>query len=268
MPDPDREVPLGGLITAAVRVGNTVRRPAAPGTAVAAALLRYLESARFAGAPRYLGCDDRGRSVLTWIEGWCPRQHEERLIDDSALRAVGALLRRFHDAVAGYDPSGAAAGFEEGPHARGPGQLVCHGDVAPRNTVFRDGLPVAFIDWDGAWISDPLWEVGHAMWQFAPLRPDSGLRATGWPQIPDRLARAAALADGYRLCRDARRAVPALITPMISGCADSVVAKARSGQRAFARLVDDGVLDDLDQEARYAAAQEAALRRRLLGSCP
>jgi len=42
MPDPDREVPLGGLITAAVRVGNTVRRPAAPGTAVAAALLRYL----------------------------------------------------------------------------------------------------------------------------------------------------------------------------------------------------------------------------------
>jgi hypothetical protein len=44
------------------------------------------------------------------------------------------------------------------------------------------------------------------MWQFAPLRPDSGLRATGWPQIPDRLARAAALADGYRLGRDARAA--------------------------------------------------------------
>jgi hypothetical protein len=43
--------------------------------------------------------------------------------------------------------------------------------------------------------------------------------------------RAGALADGYRLGRDARRAVPALIAPMIRGCADSVVAKARSGQR-------------------------------------
>ena len=127
---------------------------------------------------------------------------------------------------------------------------------------------MALIDWDGAWISDPLWEVAHAMWQFAPLWPDSGLRSTGWPQIPDRMGRAAALADGYRLRRDARRAVPALIAPMISGCADSVVAKAQSGQRAFARLIDDGVLDDLDQEARYAAAQEAPLRRRLLASCP
>ena len=128
--------------------------------------------------------------MLTWIEGWCPRQDDEYLIDATALRAVGALLRRYRrDAAAGYDPSGAAAGFEEGPRTRAPGQLVCHGDVAPRNTIFRDGLPVAFIDWDGAWISDPLGEVGHAMWQFVPLRPDSRLRSarlaaesrTGWP---------------------------------------------------------------------------------------
>jgi hypothetical protein len=268
MPDRDREVPLGGMITAAVRAGSTVRRPVAPGAVAVAALLRYLESAGFTGAPRHLGRDDRDRSVLTWIEGWCPSQDEEHLIDATALRAVGALLRRYHDAVAGYDPSGAAAGFEEGPRTRAPGQLVCHGDVAPRNTIFRDGLPVAFIDWDGAWISDALWEVGHAMWQFAPLRPDRRLRSAGWPEIPDRSARAAALADGYRLGRDARQAVPALIAPMISGCAASVTAKARSGQRAFARLIDDGVLDDLDQEARYAAAQEASLRDRLLASCP
>lgn len=268
MPDRDREKPLGGLITAAVRAGNTVRRPAVPGMAAVAALLTHLESAGFAGAPRYLGRDDRGRSVLTWIEGWCPRRDEEHLIDATALSAVGALLRRYHDAVAGYDPSGAAAGFEEGPHVRAPGQLVCHGDVAPRNTIFRDGLPVAFVDWDGAWISDPLWEVAHALWQFAPLRPDTGLRSAGWPHIPDRLARAAALADGYRLGRDARRTVPALIAPMISGCAASVVAKAGSGQPAFAHLIEDGVLGALEQEARYAAAQEAPLRRRLLASCP
>jgi hypothetical protein len=102
------------------------------------------------------------------------------------------------------------------------------------------------------------------MWQFAPLWPDTGLRAAGWPQIPDRLGRAAALADGYRLGPDSRRAVPALIAPIISGCAASVVAKAQAGQAAFARLIDEGVLDELDQEARYAAAQEAPLRRRLL----
>src|SRR5262249_18259052 len=137
MPDRDREMPLGGLITEAVRAGNTVRRSAAPGTASATALLAHLEAAGFARAPRDRGRDHRGRSVLTWIDGWCPRQDEEHLIEPTALRAVGSLLRRYHDAVADYDPSGAAAEFEEGPRARAPGQLVCHGDVAPRNTIFR-----------------------------------------------------------------------------------------------------------------------------------
>jgi hypothetical protein len=137
--DPEEQLP--GVITAAVRIGPTVHRPAVP---VADALLTHLEAAGFTGAPRYLGRDEQGRSVLSWLEGWCPGQHEDHLIGEPALRAVGALLRRYHDAVAGYHPAGSGAEFEEGPRARGPGQLVCYGDIAPRNTVFRDGLPVAF----------------------------------------------------------------------------------------------------------------------------
>src|ERR1700722_4264167 len=205
------EVPLGGAITGAVRVGATVRGPAVP---TADALLTFLESARFDGAPRYLGRDAAGRSVLSWVEGWCPARAEEHLIGEPALHAVGRLLRRYHDVVAGYQP-GPSAVFEEGPQALRPGQVVGHGDIAPRNTVFRDGMPVAFIDWDGAWIADPLWDVGYAIWQFAPLSPDDALRGLGWPEPPDRLARAAALADGYGLDRAARRELPATIAPMI-----------------------------------------------------
>jgi hypothetical protein len=58
MPDRDREMPLGGLITAAVRAGNTVRRPAAPGAAAVAALLAHLESAGLA--------EDIGYSLPSW----------------------------------------------------------------------------------------------------------------------------------------------------------------------------------------------------------
>jgi Ser/Thr protein kinase RdoA (MazF antagonist) len=271
----DPEEPLRGLITAAVRVGPTVRRPAVP---VADALLTHLEAVGFTGAPRYLGRDEQDRSVLSWVDGWCPTQPEDHLISEEALHAVGALLRRYHDAVADYRPAGPAAEFEEGPRVREPGQVVCHGDIAPRNTVFRGGLPVAFIDWDGIWISDPLWDVGYAIWQFAPLRDDAGVRKTGWPNLPDRLARAAALADGYGLDRAARERVPAWIAPMIRACAASIVAKAEAGQPAFVRLANGvegagqarapgeagGVLADMEAEARYAASQEPALRRRLL----
>lgn len=118
--------------------------------------------------------------------------------------------------------------------------------------MFADGLPVAFVDWDGAFYADPLWDVGYALWQFAPLRPDSSLRADGWPALPDRLARARALADGYRLGRPARQALPATIAPMIRQCAAAVAAKARAGQPAFARLVRAGVLDELSRDAQYA----------------
>lgn len=254
------EVPLRGLITGAVRVGNTVRRPAVP---AADALLTYLETAGFTGAPRCLGRDAQGRSVLSWIDGWCPEPGEQRLVSVAAVGAVGALLRRYHDAVAGYEPP-AATPFPEGPRARSPGQIVCHGDIAPRNTVFRDGMPVAFIDWDGAWISDPLWDVGYAIWQFAPLQDDDAVLACGWPRVPDRMARAAALADGYRLDRAARRALPAAIAPMIDQCAGSVEAKARAGEPAFAQLAAKGIPALMRREAGWAASQQPALRARLL----
>jgi tRNA A-37 threonylcarbamoyl transferase component Bud32 len=47
------------------------------------------------------------------------------------------MLRRFHDATARCALAGSA-------------EVVCHGDVSPCNTVFRNGLPVALIDFDAA----------------------------------------------------------------------------------------------------------------------
>jgi hypothetical protein len=59
------EIPLsGGDVTeGVVRVGDTVRRPVGPHSQLVHALLAYLESAGFEGAPRFLGIDgvNRGR---------------------------------------------------------------------------------------------------------------------------------------------------------------------------------------------------------------
>jgi len=68
--DPEEETPLeGGGLTEVVRVGESVRRTAGSWTPAVHALLRHLESARFAGAPRSRGIDERGREVLTWVDG-------------------------------------------------------------------------------------------------------------------------------------------------------------------------------------------------------
>ncbi len=44
-----------------------------------------------------------------------------------------------HNCVAGF---AAGSGFAECPQAVGPGQVVCHGDIAARNTVFAGGRAV------------------------------------------------------------------------------------------------------------------------------
>ena len=67
-----RETPLVGGTTNAgrvSRVGDTVRRPDRATSASTKALLDHLEGVGFAGAPRYLGTDEDGREVLSYIPG-------------------------------------------------------------------------------------------------------------------------------------------------------------------------------------------------------
>ena len=66
----DAEVLLHGGITNAglvSRVGDTVRRPWRPTSPATHALLDHLERVGFDGAPRFLGVDDRGREILSYI---------------------------------------------------------------------------------------------------------------------------------------------------------------------------------------------------------
>jgi thiamine kinase-like enzyme len=61
----------------------------------------------------------------------------------------------------------------------GPGGVVCHNDLAPRNTVFRGGSPVAFLDFDLASPARPAWDVAHLAWQFVPLADEAGCARQG-----------------------------------------------------------------------------------------
>ncbi|HEX8347802.1 MAG TPA: phosphotransferase [Actinoplanes sp.] len=120
------------------------------------ALLEHLADVGFAGAPRPLGYDGRGRQVLTFVEGDVPGAAPYGL-SDARIRSATALIRAFHDAAA---TSGLCAGQE----------TVCHGDLGPHNTVFRGEQAVALIDFDadvgpGRRVDD----VAHAVWCFADL---------------------------------------------------------------------------------------------------
>lgn len=250
----DREA-LAGKVTEFVRVGDTVRRPAAANTESMRQLLMHLERVGFGGAPQVVDSQPDGGLVLTWIDGWVPADSEAWKLDPGALESVGELLRTYHDCAQGFTPE---ASFEEGPQAVAEGQIVCHGDIAPRNTVFRDGRAVAFIDWDGIFVSDPAWDLAHAVWQFGPVGADNHPLVRGWPGPPDRLERIAALLRGYRLDASQAQHLSDMVVEVIDGCRRSVARKAAAGMPAFVRMKDEGVLDDLDRQ-RQAAEHHRSL---------
>lgn len=238
----DQEVPLqGGKINQGiVRVGNTVRRPLHPWSTTVHALLQHLERVGFEGAPRFLGIDERGREVLSFLEGetllpdgWraLARSHE--------LREIGQLVRAFHDATEGFRvPPGATwSRIGNGYDPKG-GPLVVHNDLGPWNIVV--GPAFGLIDWD--FISP-----GRAEWDLAYL-----LVAVGWfweepppwqagqLTVGEVVDRVAAIAEGYGADEALTRTALLLVPERCRSVATNIETTAAAGHVAFARLVEDG----------------------------
>jgi hypothetical protein len=95
------EFPLtGGRITkGVVRIGNTVVRPTNPASGAVASLLRHLEKRGFEGAPRYLGTDEHGREVFSYIPGNVPLKWQ--FFSDETIGIAARLLRAFHEVTLG-----------------------------------------------------------------------------------------------------------------------------------------------------------------------
>ncbi len=154
----DIETPLsGGRVTpGVVKVGDTVRRPIRGDRALQHALLTHLEKKGFSGTPRFLGIDELGREMLSFLAGDVPR--DLGYYDDSQLREAAGLLRRFHDATVDFPPV-----WEN------DAEVMCHNDWGPCNTVFRGNTPFGIIDFDAAAPGVRLWDFGHAAWLWLDI---------------------------------------------------------------------------------------------------
>ncbi|MFI6466166.1 phosphotransferase [Streptomyces sp. NPDC050528] len=174
----------GGAINKVVRLGETVRRTPTPPerSAFVTGLLALFERRQWAGAPRFLGTDERGREMFQYIEGRAAASLGERSAaraDDSLVR-VARLVRTFHDLTHGT------------PQA-GDQDVVCHNDLAPKNTVYDSAWhPLAFVDWDLAAPGERVHDVAHVCWQYLDLGP-------GITDVPETARRIALICEAYGL---------------------------------------------------------------------
>jgi aminoglycoside phosphotransferase (APT) family kinase protein len=204
----------GGNTSVVVRVGDTVRRQLRPTSPVVHELLVALEAAGFDASPRFLGIDDKGREILTYLEGDVAEPpYGPDVQTEQALVSVARLLRRFHEAVPGW----------------------CHNDVAPYNIVYLGPEAVGFIDWDFAAPGPPAWDLAHVAWHCIPCMDDAVAVDHGWSPLPDRAWRLRLLCDAYGL--EDRDGFVALISERIAGTADGIRSWAAAGDPVFQRLL-------------------------------
>jgi hypothetical protein len=215
--------------TPIVRIGETLRRPAGPGTPAVHALLRHLESMGFTGSPRVVGdgYDREGRQVLTYVEGASIHPHAW---SDEGVWHVGRLLRGLHDATARFRPPPDAVWPPWFFRSEDPAAIIGHGDTGPWNIVAGDGLPVGFIDWEFAGPVDRRDEIAATGWWNAQLHDDDVAELNGLPDAETRAAQLRRFVDGYGLATaDRAGLVTHMIEYAIRDCAKEAIAPVTSG---------------------------------------
>jgi phosphotransferase family enzyme len=249
----------GGLTNAGrvTRVGDTVRRP--PSSAATWALLEHLERVGFDGAPRFLGVDDRGREMLSYLPGQAAIEPvQDWAWTDEALISVAELLRRYHDAAASFDPAGHT--WPDFVPARFRDGLVCHNDPNLDNVIFAGGVAVGLIDFDLAGPGSAVWDVTCAARLWAPLRDDRDVRE----QLRGRsLERLRLFADAYGLPRAERARLVEAAVHTHERCYRVVRAAVDSGHEPFARMWREGGREQAERTHRWLASHGAEMRAAL-----
>ena len=159
----------GGNVGGATRIGATVRRATGPWTPAIHALLDHLAAAGLTETPRVLGVDERGREVLTYLEGRLVDVDREIVSADLLVDAM-TWLRAFHQAVKGFRHPGPWRTVHRDIE---PGELICHHDYAPYNIAVSSTAAgervVGVFDWDMAGPGLPRDDLAFAAWNWVPL---------------------------------------------------------------------------------------------------
>jgi hypothetical protein len=246
-----------GLI---MRVGETVRRPWRPTSAATKALFDHLEQVGFDGAPRFLGEDERGREVLSYVPGAAVLEpYPDWALTDEALVSVAELLRGYHDAVSSFDFC--AYSWPETVPGAFRGGIISHNDPNLDNVVFAGGRAAALIDFDLASPGSVVWDVACAARLWAPLREDRDIPR----QLRGRsLSRLRTFVDAYGMPdeRDRARVVDAL-GHAHDWCYAVVRRAVAGGHGPFAQMWRAGGERRARRTRRWIAANDARMRAAL-----
>lgn len=235
------------------RRGDVVHRTPQPWTPAVAELLDYLEGVGYPGSSRHRGYDPDGREMLTFLPGEDGPISWGYLHSDDGLASVARLLRSYHDAVREFRPS-ADAVWAHSVGAPRAGELMCHGDFAPWNLVWREGRAAGIFDWDFAHPAEPMFDVYYAMDWTVPFRDDETcMEFHHFEDVPDRAHRVSVFLTAYGV-DEVPPDVAAAVVDVRRRVQAKTAALAARGIQPQAQWVADGLLDSREEATSWIEA--------------
>jgi len=214
-------------------------------------LLRHVRDRGFLLVPEPRGFDERGREVLSYIEGDTSGSMAHwpgSLWSDGLLAEVGRAVAAYHRAVSDFMPN-EVAHWQYRPRNVLPGEIICHHDFAPYNAVFKGDRLLGMIDWDGAGPGTVQEEVAFLAWQWVPLGPADLKAKIGCDPTIDEVARLRLLLDGYGY--EHRAGLIDAVIERAEISRSGIEEYAAAGDPAYMALRDEGYPRDIERIIRY-----------------
>jgi hypothetical protein len=257
----------GGVANAGavVRRGDHVLRPSNPNTPAIHSFLRHLRANGFEGASEPVGVEPDGRERLVFIPGdvgvppypaWAQ--------SDLALASAAALMRRMHDANAGFMSPPDAAWSTEMADPAGVCEVICHNDVCVENIVYRNEVAVAFLDFDFAAPGRRVHDLAQFARMCVPLDTDADALLLGRTPPFDPFRRLRIVADTYGLRATQRFEFLDAIAGGIRRGGEFLQRRLDEGNDDFRRMVESaGGMAKFDRRRAWFAANRDAFAAAL-----
>lgn len=249
----DEEMLTGGNISTVYRSGNTVRRDLKPDSSKTHKLLKHLENKGFINAPKFLGIDEKGREILSFIEGEAGNYPlKEYMWSNDVLKEIAKMLRLFHDSVSDFSME---EGWEPIDHTPQPFEVLCHNDFAIYNIIFNHKLPVGIIDFDVAGPGPRLWDIAYTLYTCVPLSRVS-LSETGEAVYYHSLDHAERNKQRVKLFfesygEELEKGFMEMVLLRLEGLCKTIERKAKEGDPAFQKMINAGHLEHYQNDLKF-----------------
>ena len=157
-----KDVVLGGTMNHVIKNGDTVHRQV-KGHVLLHLYLQFLEEKGMTGVPRFLGLDEQGREMLSYIQGETAESglgfDPPCLHSDQAICEMARFMRKLHDISVDFVPMAIKGGWTNPQLSEEKYETICHGDAAIWNfTVVKERIAGLF-DFDQACPGTRAWDL-------------------------------------------------------------------------------------------------------------